>query len=147
MENGSFVNNMNDIGLYFFEYFQNLFTSSNPSFDDELDSLFSLVISNAENNSICNIPDESEIRKAISQLGLTKALGPNGFTGLFFKTYWKTIRISVILFVQSFFRNGVLLKKFNHTHLALILKIDNPLKVTQFRPISLNNLLMSYSIL
>jgi hypothetical protein len=43
------------------------------------------VISDAENNYICSIPDESEIRKVISQLGLTKALGPDGFTGLFFQ--------------------------------------------------------------
>jgi hypothetical protein len=145
MENGLFLNNRNDIDLYFSEYFQNLFTSSNPSFDDELDSLFSPVISDAENNSICSIPDESKIRKAISQLGLTKAPGPDGFTGLFLKTYWKTICISVIRFVQSFFRNGFLLKEFNHTHLALIPKIDKPLKVTQFRPISLTN--FSYKII
>jgi hypothetical protein len=103
------------------------------------------VISDAENNSICSIPDESKIRKAISQLGLTKAPGPDGFTGLFLKTYWKTICISVIRFVQSFFRNGFLLKEFNHTHLALIPKIDNPLKVTQFRPINLTN--FSYKII
>lgn len=145
MENGSFVTNKNDIGLYFFfEYFQKLFTSSNPSFDDEPDSLFFPVISNVENNSICRIPNGNEIRKAISQLGLTKASGPNGFTGLFFKTYWNTIRINVILFVQGFFIQGFLLKVFNNTHLALIPKIDNPLKVTQFRPINLTS--FSYKI-
>jgi hypothetical protein len=84
MENGSFFTNRNDIGLYFFEYFQKLFTSPNPSFDDELDSLFFPLISHAEHNSICGIPDENKIRKAISQLGLTKASGPDGFTGFFF---------------------------------------------------------------
>jgi hypothetical protein len=41
--------------------------------------------------------------------------------------------------VQNFFRSGFLLKELNHTHLALIPKIENPSKVSHFRPISLSN--------
>jgi hypothetical protein len=41
-----------------------------------------------------------------SQLGLTKAPGPDGMTGLFYKTYWYTVKKEVVLFVQSFFRSG-----------------------------------------
>jgi hypothetical protein len=41
--------------------------------------------------------------------------------------------LSVINFVQAFFRHGFLLKEFNHTRIALIPKVDNPSKVTQFR--------------
>jgi hypothetical protein len=54
--------------------------------------------------------------------------------------------VSVSFFLSRvFFRNGFLLKEFNHTHLAIIPKIDNPLKVAQFRPISLTN--FSYKII
>ncbi|GLT65285.1 hypothetical protein SLA2020_377240 [Shorea laevis] len=84
-------------------------------------------------------PEEAEIFQTFSQLGLTKAPGPDGFTGLFYKTYWKIIRVNVIDYVQNFFRSGFLLKEFNHSHIALIPKVDNPSRVNHFRPISLTN--------
>lgn len=77
----------------------------------------------AENVGLCGILDEAEIRSVISSLGLHKALGPDGFTGLIFKTFWYTIRISVINLVQKIFRNGFMLKELNHTHLTLIPKV------------------------
>jgi len=41
--------------------------------------------------------------------------------------------------VRSFFLEGKLLKQINHTLMALIPKVDNPLVTVQFRPISLCN--------
>ncbi|KAB1205912.1 hypothetical protein CJ030_MR7G027903 [Morella rubra] len=43
--------------------------------------------------------------------------------------------------VQDFFLNGVMLPELNSTHLTLIPKIDNPSKVSKFRPISLCNVI------
>jgi hypothetical protein len=139
LADGSFLSDRNSIGVHFNEFFNSLYSSSNPSLDEELKSLFPSEISDAENLSLCAIPDEPEIFQTISQLGLTKAPGPDGFTGLFYKTYWKIIRISVIHFVQVFSGLVYLLKEFNHSHIALIPKIDNPSKVSHFRPISLTN--------
>jgi hypothetical protein len=85
------------------------------------------------------IPDEHEIFNAISDLGLNKAPGPDGMTGLFYKTYWPIVKLSVITSVQSFFRGGYILKEFNHTNIALIPKVDHPSQVNHFRPISLTN--------
>jgi hypothetical protein len=53
------------------------------------------------------IPDESEIFLAIFELGLNKAPGPNGMTGLFYKSYWPIVKESVVNSVQSFFRRGL----------------------------------------
>jgi hypothetical protein len=41
------------------------------------------VISDAENDTLCTIPDDSEIFSAITDLGLNKAPGPASITGLF----------------------------------------------------------------
>lgn len=41
--------------------------------------------------------------------------------------------------VQHFFRHGFLLKQLNHTFLVLIPKVDHPLRIEQFRPISFYN--------
>jgi hypothetical protein len=136
---GQWLKNRDEIGDYFVSYFEACFTSSNPILDDELDSLFSPLISDEQNVRLCSIPEEAEIYDALSHLGLHKAPGPDGMTGLFYKTYWHTVKKDVIFYVQSFFRGGFLLKEINHTNLALIPKSDNPSRANQFRPISLAN--------
>lgn len=60
-------------------------------------------------------------------------------TGPFYKSYWPIVKTSVISSIQSFFRGGYMLKEFNHTNIALIPKVVNPLMVHHFRPISLTN--------
>jgi hypothetical protein len=87
-------------------HFSNLFTTTHPVFDDSFNDLVDNVISDDENAHLCVIPDECEIFLAISELGLNKAPGPDGMTGLFYKTYWQIVKISVIDSVQSFFRGG-----------------------------------------
>ncbi|GLT54477.1 hypothetical protein SLA2020_276710 [Shorea laevis] len=136
---GAWLKNRSDIGDYFCSYFANCFTTSNPSLDMELDSLFPPCISDDDNSLLCAIPEELEIYHAVSHLGRTKAPGPDGMTGLFYTTYWQIVRTDVILFVQSFFRGGYMLQEINHTNLVLIPKTDNPSRANQFRPISLAN--------
>ena len=130
--------NRNDIGLHLVSHFSSIFSFSNPVLTG-LDDLFTPVITSSENDLLCLIPDEYEIWMAVSDLGSDKSLGSDGMTGLFYKTYWKIVKHNVIRFIKSFFRHGHLLKSFNHTHLALIPKVSNPNKVSQFRPISLGN--------
>jgi hypothetical protein len=60
-------------------------------------------------------------------------------TGLFYKSYWPTVKSNAIALVQSFLRGDFMLREFNHTHIALIPKVDNPSSVNYFRPISLTN--------
>ncbi|KAG6642416.1 hypothetical protein CIPAW_09G139300 [Carya illinoinensis] len=95
------------------EHFQNIYTSSQPPSPENLDNL---------------------------KLPNTKALGPDAFIGVFYKTYWEVIKADLIAVVQNFFIHGKLLKELNYTNLALIPKNENPNDVHQFRLISLSNL-------
>jgi len=54
---------------------------------------------------------------------------------------WHVIQNDVCEAVKSFFREGKFLKQLNHTLIALIPKVENPTSTTQFRPISLYNML------
>jgi hypothetical protein len=125
LDNGSFLYNRNDIGLHLVSHFSSIFTSSNPVLSG-LDDLFNPVITSSENDLLCLIPDEYEIWMAVSDLGSDKSPGPDGMTGLFYKTYWKIVKHNVIRFIKSFFRHGHLLKSFNHTHPALIPNVTPP---------------------
>ncbi len=68
-----------------------------------------------------------------------KAPSPDGFPGLFFKKYWDTVGSQVIAAVQSFFRDGCLLKQLNHTFITLIPKRLGACNFNHFKPISLCN--------
>jgi exonuclease III len=136
---GSSISGRENIGSYLVNHFSSLFSTTHPSFDASFDDLVGNVITVEENVQLCIIPEEGEIFSAISDLGLNKAPGPDGMTGLFYKSYWPIVKHSVIASVQSFFQGGYLLKEFNHTNIALIPKMDNPSMVHHFRPISLTN--------
>lgn len=83
------------------------------------------------------MPDDNEIWAAVRNIGATKAPGPDGFIALFYQKYWRVVKSSVIEMVKSFFATGHMLRQLNHTNLVLIPKVENPLTVGQFHPISL----------
>jgi hypothetical protein len=112
-----------------------------PTLDEDFMSLFDNYISPEENASICEIPTEQEIFTALSEMRSTKALGPYGFTALFYKKYWNIVKDVVLSSVWDFFGNNHLLKKQNHTFIALIPKKLGAYTVNQFRPISLCNII------
>ncbi len=68
-----------------------------------------------------------------------KAPRPDGFPGLFFWRYWDIVGYQVIDAVQSFFREGWLLKQMNHTFITLIPKKQGACNFNHFHPISLCN--------
>ncbi|CAB4264212.1 unnamed protein product [Prunus armeniaca] len=87
---------------------------------------------------------DEEIDIATKEIGALKSLGPDGFQGLFYHTYWVLIRNEVRGAVHEFFRGEVALDKFNSTNIALIPKVPNPEVVSHFCPISCCN--FSYKI-
>jgi hypothetical protein len=141
LPSGIWSSDRQDIGNCFTSHFKNVFHSSVPTLDADLMSLFDNCISLEENASICEIPSEQEIFSALSEMGSTKAPGPDGFTALFYKKYWNIVKDVVLSSVWDFFENNHLLKEQNHTFIALIPKKLGASTVHQFRPISLCNII------
>jgi hypothetical protein len=104
---GTVLCGRDNIGNHLVQHFSSLFASTQPVFDQCFTSLVDKVVTVEENVSLCLIPDENEIFLAISELGLNKAPGPDGMTGLFYKSYWPIVKESVVNSVQSFFRGGL----------------------------------------
>ena len=84
---------------------------------------------------------EEEIVEALYQMSPTKAPGPDGLPAVFFQKHWQTIRSSVIGTCMHILNEGGNLATLNHTFIALIPKTAKPRKVTEFRPISLGNVI------
>uniref|UniRef100_A0A2N9IIB3 Reverse transcriptase domain-containing protein n=1 Tax=Fagus sylvatica TaxID=28930 RepID=A0A2N9IIB3_FAGSY len=127
-ENNEWLSNRNDIGSSFVQFYQNLFTSSNPQFPVVLDNLISPVISDEDNTLLCAIPTAAEIKQTLFSIGSNKSPGPDGMSAIFYKHYWEVINHDLIEAVTSFFTRGHILTEINHTFITLIPKSDKAAK-------------------
>ncbi|XP_058192210.1 uncharacterized protein LOC131309618 [Rhododendron vialii] len=84
-------------------------------------------------------PDE--IRKAMFQMDGRKVPGPDGFVAAFYQENWDWLGTDVVQASLAFFESGFMLKELNQTLITLIPKVPNPQSVSDFRPISLCNVL------
>ena len=70
-----------------------------------------------------------------------KGPGPDGMPPLFFQKFWSMVGGLVTKTVLDFLNLGITPPKFNETHIVLIPKTKSPKRVTEFRPISLCNVI------
>ncbi|KAL0313683.1 UNVERIFIED_CONTAM: hypothetical protein Scaly_2911100 [Sesamum calycinum] len=69
------------------------------------------------------------------------APGPDGYTSEFYRAAWSVVGQDLFKAVGEFFHTGKLLKQINTTLIALIPKVNMPLYVSDYRPISCCNVL------
>ncbi|XP_050242124.1 uncharacterized protein LOC126691087 [Quercus robur] len=113
LEDGSWINDGEDIQKYFIKNFKALYQTGSPNIPKNLENLIEPCISNFENEELCKVPMRDEIRKVIFEMKSLKASGPDGFPALFYKHYWETVGDQIVSATQRFFRDGRLLKEFN----------------------------------
>jgi hypothetical protein len=120
-------------------YFEELFRSTQPANpNDTLSAVESVVTMDANQNLLCPFLTE-EVRAALFQMHPSKAPGPDGMSSFFYQKYWHIVGNSVSHVVLSVLNSGNILRKINLTHISLIPKKKNPERISDFRPISLCN--------
>ena len=82
-----------------------------------------------------------EVELALNQMAHLKAPGPDGMSLIFYQHYWKKIGNEVIEAVLFCLNTSKIPSGLNHTYLTLIPKVKCPVKVVDFRPIALCNVL------
>ncbi|XP_074300371.1 uncharacterized protein LOC141631626 [Silene latifolia] len=82
-----------------------------------------------------------EIKTAMYDIPGYKAPGPDGFSSKFYKDRWHITGQSVVNAVRNVYQAGNLLKQSNNTIITLVLKVDIPETLMQYRPIACCNTL------
>jgi len=83
----------------------------------------------------------SEIKVALKQMHPLKAPCLDGLPPLFYQHFWPIIGEVVTKTILDFLNHGLSPLNFNETHIVLIPKVKEPKRVTDFRPISLCNVI------
>ncbi|KAL5824740.1 hypothetical protein ACOSQ3_020803 [Xanthoceras sorbifolium] len=82
-----------------------------------------------------------EVRLVVFQMYPTKAPRVDGMPALFNKKIWDTIGYNVTAARLKYLNEGAVLDKINHTLITLIPKVTTAQRVSNFRPISLCNII------
>lgn len=127
------------------DYFQKLFTSSQPQDASTLLDGMTPRVTQAMNVELTKPITNAEIKQAVFSIKSSSAPGTDGMTGLFFQTYWNVVGQQVIEEVKKFFATGYFPAEWNFTQICLLPKKPNPNKMTDLRPISLCS--VSYKII
>ncbi|XP_057459245.1 uncharacterized protein LOC130749907 [Actinidia eriantha] len=117
-------------------YFQNLFFEDweiRPRIGGSLKN----TICVEEADGLLKEFSEIEAWSVIMSCNMNKAPGPNGFNMLSFKKGWNFMKKDIMRFFAEFHRNGRMVRSMNLSFLVLIPKVDNPIALSGYRPISL----------
>ncbi|KAK9992171.1 hypothetical protein SO802_027156 [Lithocarpus litseifolius] len=140
-DNGNWVEDEAGLGKVVEGYFEQIFTSSNPSgFDNTLGG----ILSTAGVDLIDQLDGDfqaSEVKETLNQMAPLMAPSPDGMSPIFYKSFWHIMGEDVTAVVLQALNSGIVPESINTTFITLIPKIKNPKKLSDFKPISLCNVI------
>ena len=139
--NGAWHEEEAKIANIFTEYYTGLFSSSQSVEFEELIHAIQPKVLREMNADLAHEFHEGEVRKALKQMYPLKTPSPDGMPPLFYQHFWSTCERVVCKTVLDFLNHGVSPPNFNQTHVVLVPKVKEPKYVTDFRPISLCNVI------
>ena len=112
-------------------FYQNLFRAdaSVQSNFQRIKYVIPSLVSDEENSSLIRCPSMDEIKDTVFRMDANSAPGPDGFTGLFYQTFWDVVNLDVCSAVQSFFKHGLLTSGANSSIMVLIPKVANAIAI------------------
>ena len=146
-EHGVIYRGHTEISRVAIKYFQDLYTSegTDPDKYASVFQNFQQKVTPEMNQDLTRMVTEEEVYKAVMDIGAHRAPGPDGFSAVFYHTYWDEIKDDIMKEITCFFETGRLDQQLSHTNLCLIPKVYPPSEMKEFRPIALCN--VSYKII
>ena len=140
-EDGSVVEGEEALGNYIANHYKSLFTSSAGTLTDDLLSRVPTVVTPEMNARLIRPYSGEDVKKALESIGDLKAPRPDGMPAVFYKKFWELVGMKVQEEVLGVLNGNPMPESWNETTIVLIPKKNNPERITEFRPISLCNVL------
>ncbi len=138
---GVWTENQDQVPQLFLEYYTNLFTTETPSQIEKVVENILPVVTSEMNRQLTRDFTSQEVENAMKHMVPLKAPGSDGLPPLFYQKYWHLAGADVTQAVLTSLNSGRMLQAINHTHITFIPKIKNPESVSDYRPISLCNVI------
>lgn len=90
------------------------------------------------------MPSKDEMDQIIKQMPSDRALGPDGFNGMFLKKCWHIISEDYYAMADQFFSGGISIQNLNNSFITLVPKKPNPESPNDYRPIALQNSVLKF---
>ena len=123
------------------EHYQSLFTSSSPNLIEVALEATNMAVTHEMNQELIAPFRRDEVDMALHQMDPLKASGPDEMPPLFFQKFWPTIGDEVAKAVLFYLNTGSIPPSINRTFITLIPKEKSPVRVSNYRPIALCNIL------
>ena len=136
-ENGTWQENEEVVSGMLIEFYANLFTSSTPgNLEQILEGIQPVVTEEMRIKLAKPFVVEEEVECAIKDMAPLKALSLDGMPLLFYQIHWTDVGMDISQAILSCLNSRYILKSINHTFITLIPKVQNPERVSDYRPIS-----------
>jgi hypothetical protein len=136
--NGNALFDPDDIAKEFVNYFKTIFCSSSTNNDR---ANLQIAMPQETSDFTNSIPDKQEIWEILKAMKKNASPGPDGFNVGFYLSAWSWIGDDVTNVVRNFYNTGIIPPQLNDTHIALIPKKLACHMPSDFRPISLCNVI------
>jgi hypothetical protein len=140
-QDGSVCTNQWELESLAAEFYHHLFSAQEQSRPEEVVSFVPRKVTDFQNEFLSSPFIEREIKTALFMMKPNKAPGPDGFTAGFYQKHWNLLGNVICQAILNFLNGGEMPSVVKSTILVLIPKVKNPQELSQFRPISLCNVL------
>ncbi|KAK9986185.1 hypothetical protein SO802_031136 [Lithocarpus litseifolius] len=122
-------------------FYTRLFTSEEQTNVHGILEVIQPLVTEDMNTNLTRVFTKQEVDIALKEMAPLKAPGPNGMPPFFFQSFWHLIGDDVSKAVLDCLNSCHIPAEFNYTYVTLIPKVKNPEKISEFRPISLCNVI------
>ena len=130
-----------DVEDIILKYFNEIYSTTFPIDSEAGLGAVGRRVSEAMNAELLKEFKEEEVWRALMQMHPTKSPSLDGMSPIFFQKYWDVVGPQVTQSVIHILRIGIMPNGMNDTYICLIPKVKSPQKITEYRPISLCNVI------
>jgi hypothetical protein len=138
---GSVTEDLDEMKNMTVDFYKQLYTAEGTMGVNEVLSHVPVKVSAEMNEGLTREVSAEEVKSALFQMQPSKAPGSDGYPAHFFQKHWGVCGKDLTMAVIRILAGQDDLEKLNETLLVLIPKVPSPSLLTQYRPISLCNVL------